>query len=124
MPLLLFQKERGQSQRLSLSTLTSLRIPEESPRDRRLSRLRAGTAAETVTSRLALGDRLHVRCSLCLRGDADADADKDGAMNFLPARRRGAGSGAAGAGSGRSVFLRSEFIKDSSNVHELRVSSL
>lgn len=86
--------------------------------------LRAGTAAEIVTLRLSfpdIGAHLHLRRSLCLQGDADTD--KDGAMNFLPrvdwvrersGRRR----------EQKECLLRSEFIKDSSNIDELRLSSL
>lgn len=47
--------------------------------------LPAGTAAKTMTLRLAspaVGAHLHLRCSLCLQGDADAD--KDEAANLLP----------------------------------------
>lgn len=84
--------------------------------------LQAGTAAGIVSLRLAspaIGAYLHLQRSLCLQGDADTD--KDGAMNFLPRIGTGGEQWEPVAGG---VSLRSEFIKDSSNMDELRVSSI
>lgn len=87
--------------------------------------LQAGTAAVLLTSRLAspaIGAHFHSRRSLCLQGDADAD--KDGAVNFIPriewVRERSGGS----QEQEEECLLRSEFIKDSSNIDELRLLPL
>lgn len=67
-----------------------------------------------------------MRSSLCLRGDADTD--KDGAAaaaaSFAFARRLGAGAEQSEPGAGGVSLLRGEFIKDSSNMDELRVAAL
>lgn len=104
--------------------LTSLRISVQSPRTGAYSLPPGGTAAEIMTLKLAslaTGAHLHLQRSLCLAGDADKD--KDGAMNFLPrvdwVRERSSLSREQ-----EECLLRSEFIKDSSNMDELRVSSL
>lgn len=120
--------------------LTSLRIiPEESPRTRRL----CGTTPPTHTpfpgghgcsgsDFLGLAPpaiirvRLHLRSSLCLRGDVDTDKDDAAAAaaSFPSALRLGAGAEQSEPGAGGVSLLRGEFIKDSSNMDELRVSTL
>lgn len=69
----------------------------------------------------AIGAHLHSRRSLCLQGDTDTD--KDGAMNFLP-RIEWVRERSSRSWEQEECLLRSEFIKDSSNIDELRVSSL
>lgn len=68
--------------------------------------------------------RLHLRSSLCLRGDADTDKDDAAAASFPSASRLGAGAEQSEPGAGGVSLLRGEFIKDSSNMDELRFSTL
>lgn len=65
-----------------------------------------------------------MRSSLCLRGDADTEKDDAAAASFSSARRLGAGAEQSEPGAGGVSLLRGEFIKDSSNMDELRVATL
>lgn len=86
--------------------------------------LQAGTAAELVTLRLAppaIEAHLHLLCFLCLHGDADTDRDR--AVNVL-LRIDWVRERSSGRREQKGCLLRSEFIKNSSNMDELRVSPL